>query len=248
MHLPSRVFWWAVAAWLAFVVIMAHAAFADDMPKVDVALVLAVDVSSSVTKEEAALQRAGYAAAILSPEVLKAIQGGLYGSIAMTYMEWSGQNQQKTIVPWQIIRDQHDAIAFVSQLRPPQHFEPGGNTALGDGLHYATQLMSVVPVSADRHVIDMSGDGRSNEGLPVEPARLAAIAAGITINGLPIEMDPLSTEARSIEAYYREFVIGGPGAFVLASSGGPDFQLAVRTKIATEVAGLPAVQQFAGAE
>lgn len=248
MHVPRRVFWWAAVAWLAIVVYVAHSAFADELPRVDVALVLAVDVSSSVTKEEAALQRAGYAAALLSPEVNKAIQSGLYGSIALTYVEWSGTHQQKTVVPWQIIRDRHDALAFVGQLKPPQHFEPGGNTALGEAIRYATQVMSIVPVHADRHVIDISGDGRSNEGQPVGPARAEALSRGITINGLPVEMDPLSSEAKTIETYYRDEVIGGPGAFVVASSGGPDFELAVKAKIQTEVAGLMPERQFAEAE
>ena len=234
---------------IAFFAIMAarRTAGAEDMPTVDVALVLAVDASTSVRPDEAALQRAGYAAAILSPEVLKAIEAGLYGEIVLTYVEWSGAREQRTVVPWTVISDVHDAIGFVKALhadKRPKGF--GSNTDIASAITYSAGLLAILPVKAERHIIDISGDGTQNEGPPLVPARKAALAQGITINGLPVELAPDTPV--TLADYYREFVIGGPGAFVVESKGGQDFELAVKSKIVSEIAAMPPPTIFASRE
>ena len=202
---------------------------------VDVALVLAVDVSQSVTEDEARLQRDGYIAALTSPEVIKAIQGGAYGKIAVAYFEWAGIEQQRTIVPWTVIDGPLAAIAVAGKIDAAELKRSDMNTAIGAALRHAADMLTMVPVRPDRFVIDVSGDGYNNVGEGPEAIRDALTAKGVTINGLPIEGHPGSS---SITDYYRKAVVGGPGHFVVTASGHGDFALAVKTKIALEIAGL----------
>jgi hypothetical protein len=207
----------------------------DTARMVDVALILAVDVSQSVTETEAKLQRDGYAAALTSPEVIKAIQGGAYGKIAIAYFEWSGVTEQRTIVPWTIVDSPLAAIAVAEKIQAAELRRTDMNTAIGAALRHAATMLTMVPVRPDRFVIDVSGDGYSNVGEAPEPIRDSLTAKGVTINGLPIEGYPGSA---SMTNYYRASVVGGPGHFVVTAKGHADFALAVKTKIALEIAGL----------
>lgn len=222
----------AAIALIASVITMADAQ-ADEIG-VDVALVLAVDVSASVDDEEAMLQRQGYALAFASKEVQDAIAAGFIGRIAVTYVEWADSHFQRTIVDWFVIEDEVTAAAFATLLaaEPPKK---GGGTAIGDALLFSAGRFADLPVMAERQIIDISGDGISTEGTNVKIARDLVLAAGITINGLPVEVRP---DYKAITDYYREYVVGGVGHIVITSAGGQDFVNAVRTKIALEIAGV----------
>ncbi|MBK1661615.1 DUF1194 domain-containing protein [Paracraurococcus ruber] len=209
---------------------------------VDLLLVLAVDVSRSVDEDEAVLQRQGYQAGLTDPEVLAAIAGGMIGAIGVAYVEWSGAEFQQLVVPWTRIASRADAEAWAAALgRAPR--ASYGWTSISAALDYSCQLLAAAPWEAVRRVIDISGDGVNNSGPPVEEARDRAVAAGITINGLPILNDrPTFGQLvpQPLDAYFRESVIGGNGAFLIAVEDFASFATALRRKLILEIAGLPA--------
>ncbi len=207
---------------------------------VDVALVLAVDVSKSVSPAEAELQRRGYADALESGEVLRAIRSGLLGRIAVTYVEWSSTRHQTVVVDWSIVEGPDSAAEIASRLRSGT---PGSGmeTSISSALSFSRQRLGELPWPAERRVIDVSGDGVNNYGAPLGPVRDQLVAEGVVINGLPIGPPP--RKGPDVTAYYADQVIGGPGAFLVRAPTMGDFAAAVRTKIALEVAGLtPPVQ------
>jgi hypothetical protein len=209
--------------------------------EVDVELVLAVDISYSMDMEEQKLQRDGYIQALTSPEVLKAIRGGLIGKIAVTYFEWAGVNTQRVVVPWQIIDGPETADAFVAKLNATP-ISRWSRTSVSGAILYGQELFENNGFDAARRVLDISGDGANNSGGPVPEARDRAVKSGIVINGLPImiyngrrsvfDMDDL-------DDYYTDCVIGGPGSFMIAIKERDQFVAATRTKILREVAGNP---------
>ncbi|MEC9369423.1 MAG: DUF1194 domain-containing protein, partial [Pseudomonadota bacterium] len=153
--------------------------------EVDLELVLAVDVSLSMDVGEQILQREGYAAAFRHPDVLSAITGGRTGRIAVTYVEWSGKYLQWIAVPWTLIDGSQSAVDFAERIVKAWHIRRD-YTSISDALLFASGLFTTNDFRGDRQVIDISGDGPNNKGLPVEAARDAVVASGITINGLPI--------------------------------------------------------------
>jgi hypothetical protein len=202
---------------------------------VDLELVLAVDASRSIDADEAALQRAGYVAAISHPDFVRAIKTGVNGRIALAYFEWAGQVRQDTIVPWQVIDSQETATAFAASIRG------GGNdalrgTSISGALIFGAGLISAAPYAEQRRVIDVSGDGPNNLGSPVEEARDAALASGIVVNGLPLLIRPSPTYRR-LDRYYVDCVIGGPGSFMLPVHDMQEFATAIRRKLILEVSG-----------
>ena len=214
-------------------------AAAADPVEVDVELVLAVDVSRSMSQEELEIQRRGYAAALSSDEVMGAIRGGLLGRIAITYVEWAGDASQRVIVPWTLIEteDQADAVAWMilSQTAPGMR-----RTSISGALLYAAEDMDANDFMGLRRVIDVSGDGPNNQGLPVLAAREAVLARGITVNGLPLMTEDGFSRMFGIEdldVYYEACVIGGPGAFVIPVRDWSEFAQAVRRKLVLEIAG-----------
>jgi len=208
---------------------------------VDLELVLAVDVSRSIDADEFDLQRQGYARAIVNPSVLGAIQSGAIGAIAVTYIEWSGADQQKTVVDWTLVRDQASAEAFAARiLAAPRSF--AAYTSISGAIDYAVRLFETNRFEGSRQVIDVSGDGSNNSGRPVWLARDAALEVGITINGLAIINDrpnPFSRPEPKLDDYYRENVIGGTGAFVMIAEDFASFSSAILSKLSKEVAGKP---------
>jgi len=214
----------------------ARPARAED--SVDVLLVLAVDVSRSVDEEQARLQRDGYTASVLDPEVMQAIQGGMLGAIGVAYMEWSGVDYQRLVVPWTRIASPPDAQAWVSALDafPPR---PVGWTSVSGAIDFSRQLLREAPWYGMRRVVDVSGDGVNNSGRPSREARDEAVADGITINGLPIIEGQTWQGMLPLDEYYRRNVTGGPGAFVLPANGFDSFGRAVRRKLVLEIAGRP---------
>src|SRR5262245_18949713 len=159
---------------------------ADDTP-VDLELVLAVDVSGSMDEGERALQRQGYVQAFLHPEVVAAIAGGVYGRIAVTYVEWAGSRAQDILIPWRALDGQASAEAFAATLKaaPTSHIH---GTSISGALAFASTLLDSNGFAGARQAIDVSGDGPNNMGPAVVPVRDAVVARGITINGLPLTL------------------------------------------------------------
>ncbi|MCV9999913.1 DUF1194 domain-containing protein [Pararhizobium sp. YC-54] len=206
---------------------------AAGIAQVDVALVLAVDMSGSMDLEEARVQRMGYVEALRHPDFINAVTAGLNGRIAISYFEWAGSVNETSVVGWQLIDDANDAAALAEHLASRPVFTRRG-TSISNAIFFASKLMAASPYDALRRVVDVSGDGPNNLGPPVNPARDAAVANGIIINGLAILIRP-SGGAGSLDRYYADCVIGGPGSFVLPVHQPEDFAVAIRQKLVMEV-------------
>ena len=223
------------------------AAIADEI-EVDAQLFLAVDVSRSMTPRELEIQRRGYAEALVSDPVVKAIGNGLLGQIALTYVEWAGSSSQRVVVDWTLVRDRDDVEAFASQLTA--EFDSAlRRTSISGALNYATRSIAENGFTSYRKIIDVSGDGPNNHGSPVVPARDNALAQGITINGLPLmTREGMGSQfyLDDLDEYYRNCVIGGPRAFVIPVTEWETFPEAVRRKLVLELAGgQPAIHRVA---
>jgi hypothetical protein len=212
------------------------AAVADE--EVDLALVIAVDISFSMDPEEQALQREGFVEAFRSPVVHEAIRRGMLGRIAVVYAEWAANFEQKIIVPWTVIDNPESAMAFAGRLEA-QPTRRGPRTSVSGAIDFGVRLLSQSGVDATRRVIDISGDGANNQGRPVTVARDEALAQGIVINGLPVMLKrPGYLDIPDLDIYYRDCVIGGPGHFMEPARSREHFQQAIRTKIIREIAEL----------
>jgi hypothetical protein len=208
--------------------------------EVDLLLVLAVDASGSVSEERFRLQWQGYADAFRDPRLHAAIASGPSGSIAVAMFQWTGPALQVPSVPWTRLPDAASAIALARRIESAPRLLFGGGTSISGAIDHSMRLLAVAPFQAARHVIDVSGDGANNRGRPAWQARDAALAQGVTINGLPI----LAMEW-SLDEHYREQVIGGPGAFMIPVASFEEFPAAVLRKLVTEIAWVP--QRFSGA-
>ena len=206
---------------------------------VDVELVIAVDVSYSMDPDEQALQREGYVLALTSKEFLQALREGAHGKIAVTYFEWAGQLDQKIVMPWRVIDGPESADAVAAEIaRAP--IRRASRTSISGALRFAKPLFDDSGYKGLRRVIDVSGDGANNSGPLVEITRDDVLAAGITINGLPIMVKrPYAgtMDVDNLDEYYEDCVIGGPGAFVIPIREREKFIEATRTKLVLEVAG-----------
>jgi len=211
----------------------------ESHPSVDVELVLAVDVSYSMDMDELALQREGYAQAIISKEFLQALKTGPNGKIAVTYFEWAASSDQKVIIPWRLIDGPETADAVANEIvKTP--IRRASRTSISGAINFAMPLFDENPYRGLRRVIDISGDGPNNNGSPVTVARDAALEKGITINGLPImvkEPSYSTMDIDNLDFYYEDCVIGGPGSFVVSIKDRDRFKEAIRTKLLLEVAG-----------
>jgi hypothetical protein len=220
----------ALLAVLALVLECSAASAAEQRP-VDLQLVLAVDASGSVDATRFELQRRGYAAAFADPRILRAIRSGPHRAIAVTLFQWTGPLLQERIIDWTLVEDQSSAEALSAEIgEAPRRLFRGG-TAVGAAIDYGAQLFALCPYPAPRRVIDVSGDGANNIGRAAAPARDAAVAAGITVNGLPI----LAIEPE-LDRYYRDNVIGGPGSFMIVAASFEHFAEAIREKLVAEIA------------
>jgi hypothetical protein len=226
-----------------FVSLLAAAApAAGQGVRVDVELVLAVDVSRSMTPNELEIQRRGYAEAIASAEIVDAIRNGPEGRVALSYMEWAGAGSQRTVVGWTLIASSEDARAFADRLIT-RFDENLSRTSISGAIDAAAASFDGNGFAGWRQVIDVSGDGPNNHGRPVEDARDAALARGIVINGLPLMTDEgigRQWHLADLDRYYRDCVIGGPAAFVIPVKDWSEFVFAVRQKLVLEFVG-PAV-------
>jgi hypothetical protein len=201
----------------------------ETVPSVDVELVLAVDVSYSMDMDELAIQREGYAQAIVSKEFLQALKTGPNGKISVTYFEWAASSDQKIIIPWRVIDGPETADAVANEIvKTP--IRRASRTSISGAINFAMALFEDNPFRGLRRVIDISGDGPNNNG----------IQKGITINGLPImvkEPSYSTMDIDNLDYYYEDCVIGGPGAFVVTIKEREKFKEAIRTKLVLEVAG-----------
>jgi len=229
-----------VAAFL--IVVPTRPARAQTGEPVDLMLVLSSDVSRSIDHPKFMLQREGYAAAVADPQVLDAIRSGPHGKIAISFVEWSGFGAQKVVIDWSTIADAASAHRFGDQLAEiPRSF--ADRTSISGGIEFAAQQFVRAPYQAARQTIDVSGDGTNNAGRDVKLARDEVLGKGITINGLVILSDremPWSAEHTNppggLEQYYRDNVIGGPGAFVVAAQDFQSFGRAIIKKMIAEIA------------
>jgi hypothetical protein len=211
----------------------------SNSPSVDVELVIAVDVSYSMDLDELAVQREGYAQAIVSKEFLQALKNGPNSKIAVTYFEWSASSDQKIIIPWRVIDGPESADAVANEIMKTP-VRRGSRTSISGAINFAMPLFEENPYRGLRRVIDISGDGPNNNGAPVVGARDAALEKGITINGLPIMVKEPSYSTMDIDdldLYYEDCVIGGPGSFMVSINDRDKFKEAIRTKLVLEVAG-----------
>ncbi|WP_208990098.1 DUF1194 domain-containing protein [Pseudovibrio brasiliensis] len=218
-----------------------HASLNFDMSKeVDLELVLAVDISQSMDPEEQRVQREGYVAALTSDEVLDAIKYGPIGRIAVAYMEWGGKDEHFVVADWTIISDKASAGKFAGKIAeaPLRRVQ---RTSISSALTQAVNLVTANEYNGMRRVIDISGDGPNNQGSAVTEARDAAIAQGVTVNGLPLMLKEESISWQSmlhLDHYYEDCVIGGPGAFSIPVRSKEGFSDAIRMKLVLEIAGL----------
>jgi hypothetical protein len=230
---------------LAFVIataVLVGSPVARAAEEVDLLLVLCSDVSRSIDAPKFKLQRDGYAAAIVNLRVIQAIRSGILGKIAISFVEWSGVRQQESVVDWIIIRDEATAKDFSAQIiKAPRAFRD--RTSISGGIDFAMVQLARAPFHANRHTIDVSGDGIHNDGRAVTDARDEALAKGVTINGLVImseqknfHTDPLG----GLDAYYRNNVISGPGAFVMVAENFSSFGKTIVNKLSAEITSKPA--------
>ncbi len=208
--------------------------------KVDVELVLAVDVSLSMSPQELDIQRRGYAAALTDAQVLGAVASGYHGRIAVTYFEWAGASSHHVVVPWTVLATRDDAARIAARLSasPPNSAR---RTSISAALDFAADLFAESGFEGVKHVVDVSGDGPNNQGAPVEAARAALIAQGVTINGLPLMTTggyASPYDVQNLDRYYADCVIGGPGAFIMPVNDWSQFPEAIRRKLVMELAGV----------
>jgi hypothetical protein len=214
-----------LATGLAFAATPARAA-----ETVDVGLVLAIDSSSSVSMDEFYLQMEGYAAAFRHPAVAEAISSGRVGAVAVAMFEFADAKTHTMNLDWRRLSAAADLETYAKECEIAPRLVIGGATAIGDAIDFAHEALDACPFPALRRVIDVSGDGASNQGRSVIAARADALSAGISINGLPI-----LNEEPALDAYYRLFVIGGPGAFAIPARDYSDFREAIRDKLIREI-------------
>lgn len=237
MDRPARLLRHLLAAlsFAAFSGLAAVPGLASDVVRLE--LVLAVDCSSSVNRDEFWLQMEGIAAAFEDPAVLAALEQTGEQGIAVALLQWSSAGAQAEAISWTRINTRPTAFAFAAQVRSVGRLVPGGATALGNAMDAAALWTQTNGYLGERVVIDVSGDGRSNEGGSPAFARAAANRMGITINGLAI-----LNEEPGLARYYIAGVVGGPGSFLLTADDFQDFAVAMRRKLYFEIVGPPVVE------
>lgn len=223
---------------LAATMLLAGYARAEDTP-VDVELVLAVDVSRSIDDDEYRLQKDGYSQALADEKVIAAIKSGPFGAIAVTYIEWSSEDEQDTVVAWSVVSDAKSAAVFAQAVAAAKRRFMSA-TSISGAIDYAVHQIASSGFQATRRTIDISGDGINNRGRTADAARDDAVNAGITINALAILDEPTANapwREPPVDNFMRDHVIGGPGAFMVVAKGFQTFRDALKDKLVMEIAG-----------
>jgi len=202
---------------------------------VDLALCLAVDASASVDYDEFGLMLGGYAAAFRDPGIVAACTAGPRGAVAVAMLLWSGIGAQEVVVPWTRVEGEATAAGLAEAIETSPRLVRAGATALGEGMAAGLALLGRFPAEARRLVLDVSGDGRHNQGRAPGPVRDIGVAAGVTINALAV----LNEEGPELLEHYRTEVIGGPGAFVMHCPDYAAFAEAIHEKLWREIGGVP---------
>lgn len=235
-----------IRLWLAILLLTLTTPLVRANEPVDLLLVLAADVSRSVDHAKFQLQREGYAAAIADKRVLEAITSGRHRRIAICFVEWSGASAQQLVIDWTVISDESSARKFGDQLLELRR-SFAERTSISGGIDFSMAQFERSPFPSARRTIDISGDGTNNSGRDVTLARDAAVAKGVTINGLvilsdrPLAWNPEHTNPPGgLVNYFRDNVIGGPGAFVVAAENFESFGQAIVKKLIAEIAEAPA--------
>jgi hypothetical protein len=219
--------------------VLAGASAARAATPVDLQLVMAVDVSRSIDEVEAELQRRGYIEAMTNERVIEAILSGENRCIAVCYVEWAGTHYQQTVIDWMLIDSARTARGFSDKLAESPRTSQSW-TAVGQGLLYSAERFKDAPFTSRRRIIDISGDGRTNDGPPAELVRDRLVAEGFVINGLPVMMNRTNygrPPDTTLDKYYEENVVGGPGSFMIVAANFDDFGRAVRSKLIREISG-----------
>ena len=235
---------WGVLFALALALCAPRAVVAQDLPEVDTALVISVDVSNSVDATRYQLQLEGIAKALEDEAVIEAILTGGRGSILISLVMWA--DRPKIMIPWSKIASKDDSLAIAQQVRRLPR-EGGEFTCLSGMMRMiADKVVTQIPAQANRIVVDVSGDGKDNcnREEPVDAVRDELVASGVIINGLPI----LEGDGPELEGWYRDYVVGGTGAFVLPAKGFSDFGNAIRQKFVIEISGTPPPSKYAKAD
>jgi hypothetical protein len=226
-----------LTAWFALHTLLIADAVAQT--RVDLELVIAVDVSLSMDLDEQRLQRDGYVTAFRDPEIHTAITSGPHARIAVTYVEWAGPDSQQVVIAWTILDGPPAARAFADKLEAAP-ISRARLTSISSALKFSKDLFAASGVSGMRRVVDVSGDGPNNAGPPVAPVRDELVASGVVINGLPIMLKVAtgSFDLSDLDRYYADCVIGGTGAFVVPIRELTEFRSAIRRKLLLEISGL----------
>jgi hypothetical protein len=225
------------AALMGSLAVLAGAKATRAQSPVDLQLVLAIDVSRSSDEVEAELQRRGYIEALTDDRVIEAIRSGENKRIALCYTEWAGTHYQTVVIDWMAIDSASSARRFADKLAESPRTSQSW-TAIGAALAHAGQRFEESGFISRRRVVDVSGDGRTNDGPPAEQVRDKLVAQGIVVNGLPVMMGRENFGRPSdltLDKYYEDNVIGGPGSFMIAARNFDDFGRAVRSKLIREI-------------
>jgi hypothetical protein len=225
-----------VSALAALAVTPTPAAPASGVTQVDLKLIIATDVSRSINAEEARIQREGTAEAFLNPDVVKAIQSGALGRIAIAMIDWSSPQFDRVVLDWTIVKDKTSATALAEKIRATPR-SPGRRTSISGALELGTLLLeeSDKDIVATRKVIDVSGDGPNNDGNPMQETHDKTVANGIVVNGLPVMDENANGYYPGLDKYYAGCVVGGKGAFVVVVRSFADFGAAMRHKLILEI-------------
>ncbi len=200
-------------------------------------LILAIDCSSSVQPNEYALQMQGVADAFRAPSVVQALSSATPNGVAVTLVQWSGESMQTQALPWTHVHDKKSAAEFAKQVEESPQYMQWGATAIGEALSFSVGLFEENGFEGVRRVIDISGDGSSNQGEFPDVVRQLVVASEVTINGLAIMNDE-----PDLDKYYKEHVIGGPRSFVERAKNFADFASAIRRKLIREIGSPPSVR------
>ena len=209
-------------------------AYGQGGQEVGLELVLLIDGSASVNEEEFRLQTGGLATAFASAAVLDAIRALAPRGMAVCVVQWADHTHQRKSIDWTVLRRDADALRLAGQIAAMPRLIDGGHTAIGDALAFALDELRSNRYSGLRRVIDVSGDGRANDGRPLRAARREVLEHGITINGLAI-----LNELPQLGKYFRKHLIGGEGAFVMTARDYTDFASAMRHKLEREIGSVP---------
>lgn len=236
VHMREKRLALVAAALTAIGLLPAPALPASGLLQVDLKLVIATDVSRSINNEEAKIQREGIAEAFSNPDVIKSIQNGALGRIAVAMIDWSSPQYDKVVLDWTIVKDKASAMALAETIRNMPR-TPGQRTSISGALELGALLLesSDKDIVATRKVIDVSGDGPNNDGNPLQPTHDQTIANGIVVNGLPIMDENANGYFTELDKYYAGCVVGGKGSFVIVVRSFRDFGAAMRHKLILEI-------------